>query len=112
MKKELVACRSEFVSIASWRRHSCLRRRDSDLLMPTNSVEPNGEDLKKLTNKLKHVPHRVEHALACSSRFFILPQLGSLSFHIDSEIPSDLRRSESRRGSLKAAPPFDLLESL
>jgi len=42
-------------------------------------AEPNGEDLKRLTNKLKHVPHRVEHALACSSRFFILPQLGSLS---------------------------------
>src|ERR1700682_6073562 len=58
---------------------------------PTDSAE----EAKKLTNKLKHVPHRVEHALACSSRFFILPQLGSRSFHIDSEIPSDLRKSES-----------------
>src|ERR1700682_6469166 len=40
--------------------------------------------------------HPCEHALACSSRFLILPQLGSRSFHIDSEIPSDLRRSETR----------------
>src|SRR2546421_5237972 len=39
----------------------------------------------------------------CFSLFvkvLILPQLGSRSFHIDSEIPSDLRRSES---SLDAA---------
>jgi hypothetical protein len=52
--------------------------------MPRNSAEPNGEDLKKLTKVL------------------IMPQLGSRRFHIDSEIPGDLRRSESRCGSLKA----------
>ena len=39
---------------------------DHRLLMPRISAELAGQDLKKLTNKLKHVPHGVEHALACS----------------------------------------------
>ena len=33
-------------------------------LMPRNAAEPNGEDLKKLTNKLKHVPQEAEARMA------------------------------------------------
>jgi len=47
-----------------------------------------------LMNKLKHIPHVWNMRLFV--KFPFLPDFHSCSFHIYSEIPSDLRSSEAR----------------
>ena len=76
----------------------CVPCRDSDLLMSRNSHEPMWGRLAAcgrlsigLSNSALHHEWPVTNRPQAAS----LPHIGSCSFHVDSEIPADLRRSET-----------------
>ena len=72
---------------------------DSDLLRPRNSSELSGQD----GSSVGQVPDLPSSTPTTPWQVGDLPHSGSCSFHTDSEMPRDLRRSETERQEVRLA---------